>query len=83
MIRTMVYLDDTQPKLIQVISEATKKSQSQIIREALYYGLKQLQSEHKGNAKVFMGLIKLGKKLKVQGPKNLSSDIDDYLYGDK
>jgi hypothetical protein len=42
-----------------------------------------MQEENKGNAKVFLGLAELGKKLNIQLPPDFSTTVDDYLYGDK
>lgn len=83
MIRTMVYLDDNQPRLIEVISKATKKSQSQIIREALDHGLKHIYTKKNSGVEGLLALVELGKKLKIKAPADLSSRLDDYLYGDK
>jgi hypothetical protein len=35
-----------------------------------------------GNANSFLGLAELGKRLKITAEPDLSSKIDDYLYGD-
>lgn len=81
MIRTQVYLDDHQPNIVRKLAQINKRSQSDILREALEIGLKKMQEPKKGNAEVFLGLAELGKKLKIKAEPNFSSKIDDFLYG--
>lgn len=83
MIRTQVYLDDHQPNIVRKLAQINKRSQSDILREALEIGLKKMQEPKKGNANVFLGLAELGKKLKLDLPANFSTTVDDFLYGDK
>jgi hypothetical protein len=83
MIKTQVYLDDHQPKIIKVVAESSKRSQSEVIREALERGLRQMQSEKAGNADGLVALAELGEKMNIKAPADLSARIDDYLYGEE
>ena len=83
MIKTQVYLEDHQPQSIELLAKVRNKKEAAIIREALEIGLRQMQEENSGNANVFLGLIELGKKMKISAPSDFSMKIDDYLYGDK
>jgi hypothetical protein len=83
MIRTQVYLDNHQPNTIKALAKTRNRSESEVIREALEIGLRQMQETQKGNASVFLGLAELGKRLNVDLPPDLSVTVDDYLYGDK
>ena len=81
MVRTQIYLDDHQPRTIKLISKSSKRSESEVVRQALEIGLRQLQQGQRGNADVFLGLGVLGKKLDIHLPSDLSTNVDDYLYG--
>jgi hypothetical protein len=76
MIRTQVYLPKSLYQLIQLKAEQAKKPAAQLVRELLEEGLRRQQRETAGEA--LLRLAKIGGK----GPADLSSRIDDYLYGD-
>ncbi len=81
MIRTQVYLDNHQMPIIKVIAKAHKKSEAQVLREAVERGLREINSEQ-GNAKALLGLAELGKRLNLKADPDFSMKIDDFLYGD-
>jgi len=77
MIRTQVYLPKDLYRNIDLIAKREKKAKAKIIREALEKSLAQKQ----GNAgNVLLRIAKLAKKLNSKGPKDLSANIDKYLY---
>lgn len=77
MIRTQVYLPKSLYQHIDLVAKKEKKAKAQVIREVLDEGLK----ERHGNAgEALLRLAKLGKKLNIRGPKDLSANIDKYLY---
>lgn len=84
MIRTQVYLTEEQARDIKVRAKREKKRETQIIRDLLNKGLDasgKASSETTGEA--LLRLARLGKKLHVKAPADLSSRIDEYLYGNK
>ena len=77
MIRTQVYLPKDLYRNIDLIAKREKKAKAKIIREALEKSLAQKQ----GNAgDALLRIAKLAKKLNAKGPKDLSANIDKYLY---
>lgn len=84
MIRTQVYLTEEQARDIKVRAKREKKRKTQIIRDLLNKGLDasgKASPETTGEA--LLRLARLGKKLHVKAPADLSSRIDEYLYGNK
>lgn len=83
MIRTQVYLEEHQSREVKLKAKITKQSEAKIIRQALEIGLPQVKAKPKGNADGLIALAKLGERLNIKGPPDLSRRIDDYLYGDE
>ena len=82
MIRTQVYLTPQQIQEIRLLAASTKKRQSAVIRDVLQAGLKQQTAGQRGSAKGLLALAELGRRLKAQGPGDLSTNHDTYLYDD-
>lgn len=76
MIRTQVYLPKTLYQDIDLIARREKKKKAQLVREILEIGLKEKKSVNVGDS-----LLKLA-KIGARGPKDLSLQIDKYLYGE-
>ncbi len=84
MIRTQVYLTEEQARDIKLRAKREKKPEAEVIRDLLNKGFESqrgIPCETTGEA--LLRLAKLGEKLKIKVPPDLSSRIDDYLYGDK
>ena len=82
MVRTQVYLEDNQQAMIKVVSAKAKKSQAEVIREAIDIGLSQMnQKNESGTVGGLLALAELGKELDIKTPPDLSTRLDDYLYG--
>lgn len=79
MIRTQVYLPDQLYQEIGLVAKREKKPRAQVIRETLNEGLGRKKSTRNGGT-ALLELAKLGKKLRIKGPKDLSTTIDKYLY---
>ena len=77
MIRTQVFLPEETYQYIKIRALREKKPAAQIVRETLQAGMR--QSTKKQNAGAT--LLQLA-KLKGRGPKDLSKNIDQYLYGE-
>ncbi len=83
MIRTQVYLTDEQARDIKLLAKMEKRHEAEIIRDLLSKGInasRRSTSETAGDA--LLRLAKLGKKLQIKAPADLSSRIDEYLYGE-
>jgi hypothetical protein len=84
MIRTYVYLTDEQKRDIELQAKREKKQEAVLIRELLDAGLKASRHARRGNAgQALLDLAAIGKRLGMTGPTDLSTNLDDYLYGDK
>ena len=84
MIRTQVYLTEEQTQDIKLRAKQENKAEAEVIRELLDNGRNaspRTNQESTGDA--LLRLAKLGERLHVKAPADLSSRIDDYLYGDK
>ena len=84
MIRTQVFLTEEQARDIKLRAKREKKREAEVIRELLSGGLHASRStsgETTGEA--LLRLARLGEKLRVKAPADVSSRIDDYLYGDE
>lgn len=81
MIRTQIYLPKDLYQEVQLVARKESKKSAQLVRELLHEGLmRRKKKETIGEA--FQKLIDVGKKLKMRGPKDLSTNHDKYLYED-
>ena len=84
MIRTQVYLTDEQKQDIEIRSKRQNKAEAEIIRELLDVGRNASpRTDHESTGDALLRLAKLGEKLHVKAPADLSSRIDEYLYDDE
>jgi hypothetical protein len=80
MIRTQVYLTEEQARDIKDRARREQRQAAEVIRELIYAGRRQTQpSKQKPVADMLTRL----EKLNLTGPTDLSTNHDDYLYGDK
>ena len=75
MIRTQVYLPEQLYQEITIVSKKEKKAAAQVVRELLEEGL----LIKRKNTSIGKALLLLS-KINAQGPKDLSTNIDNYLY---
>ena len=56
-----------------------------MLRDLLDEGLAATRAKkgHQTAGQALLGLVALGKKYGAHGPGDLSTNLDDYLYGDK
>lgn len=79
MIRTQIYLPKQLYQIIDLVAKREKKPKAQVIRDVLEEGIVKKQ----GNAgEALLEIARLGRKLKLKGPRDLSKNIDKYLYED-
>lgn len=83
MLRTQIYLPEELSQELKLLAYKEGKPTAVIIRKLLKTGLVHQQKKRKNAGQVLLDLAALGKKLKVKGPKDLSSNFFDYAYGKK
>jgi|tagenome__1003787_1003787.scaffolds.fasta_scaffold13082581_1 hypothetical protein len=85
MIRTQVYLRGDQFQKIRLKAKMEKRPEAELIRELVDQGFeaKYGAGERRlSTGDALLGLAKLGHELGLSGPTDLSSSIDDVLYGE-
>lgn len=81
--RTQVYFE---PEILELLKDEAKRKKitlAKVIREKVEKNLNQRKKRkvRRMNAAEFLSDIeRLGKKLKVKGPKDLSQRIDEFVY---
>ena len=84
MIRTQVYLTEEQARDIKLRAKREDKHEAEVIRELLNNALDASRhTGHETTGEALLRLAKLGEKLQVKAPVDLSARIDDILYGDE
>jgi hypothetical protein len=79
MTRTHVYLTEEQAREIKLIAKRENKREAEVIRELLSVGLKNSTSNaQESTGESLLRLAAIGGK----GPADLSSRVDEYLYGE-
>jgi hypothetical protein len=84
MIRTHIYITEEQARDIKRRARRERRRESDVARELLERG----RFVSQGRRQEFLGdallrLAEVGKKFGLTGPTDLSTNLDDYLYGDK
>jgi hypothetical protein len=79
MIRTQIYLTEEQARDIKLRAKRENKREAEIIRELLSVGMK--KSTNKAQESTGESLLRLA-AIGGKGPADLSSRVDDYLYGE-
>jgi hypothetical protein len=79
MIRTMVYITEEQARDIKLKARRENKREAEVIRELLREGMK--KSAGKAQESTGESLLRLA-AIGGKGPADLSSRVDDYLYGE-
>lgn len=78
MIRTQVYLDEGIYKDLISLAKREKISMAKAARDILYEGLKKRKNADLSGKHVLRKLLEMQI---TEGPKDLSSNINHYLYG--
>lgn len=77
MIRTQLYLPKELYQELNMLAQKENKPTAQVVRETLKRGLSYDSRPTMGEA------LKRLTQINIQGPADLSTNLDDYLYGDK
>jgi hypothetical protein len=84
MIRTQVYLTEEQARDIKVRAQRERRREADVLRDMLERGrLTSTGKRQESTGEALLRLVSLGKELSLSGPTDLSTNHDDYLYGDK
>lgn len=83
MLKSYVYIPEELNRKIKTTAKLQKKSKAQVIREALEKGVSSIARERGASAEALLKLAKLGEKYAVAGPKDLSANLDKYVWGGK
>lgn len=80
MIRTQVYFNESDYQLIEALAVQSGIKKAVMVRKVVSEGIKQMVK--KGKLSAGDALLDLA-KMAEPGPKDLSENIDEYLYGGK
>jgi hypothetical protein len=79
MIRTQVYITEEQARDIKLRAKRENKREAEVIRELLREGMKTSTTNvQESTGESLLRLAAIGGK----GPSDLSTHVDDYLYGE-
>ena len=80
--RTQVYFEREILDLLREEARKKKATLASVIREKVEKTVKKKKKavKQKSAAEALLGLARLGEKLKVNGPKDLSQRIDEFVY---
>lgn len=80
MLKTYLYIPDDLNEKINRAAKAQNQSKAEIIRKALENGIKAPKEPKAGGAQTLLKLAEIGKKYKLKGPRDLSKNMDKYLW---
>jgi hypothetical protein len=84
MIRTQIYLTEAQARDIKLRAKRENKHEAEVIRDLIDTGFSASRNtKQESTGEALLRLARLGEQLQVKAPADLSSRIDDYLYGDE
>lgn len=81
MLKTYLYLPNSLDDKIVQAARTRNESKAETIRQALEAGLTVMQQQESASARVMLKIAEIGKKYKFKGPKDLSTNLDKYLWG--
>ncbi len=83
MLKTYLYIPEHLEEKIVHTAKTQKKSKAAIMRLALEKGITTIQHQGTASAQALLKIAEIGKKYNLQGPKDGSERMDDYLWGKK
>jgi hypothetical protein len=79
MIRRMINITEEQERDIKLLAKRKKKNEAEVMRELLNDGMKiSVRNSQESTGESLLRLAAIGGR----GPADLSSRVDDYLYGE-
>lgn len=83
MLKTYLYIPDHLEEKIVRAAKTRNRSKAEVLRQAIENGLQMEEKKASSGVEVLFKLAELGKKYKLQGPKDSSERIDELLWGIK
>lgn len=80
MLKTYLYVPQPLNEEINALAEIQKISKAEVIRTALREGLSVIKRKKGSSARVLLKIAEIGRKYKAKGPKDLSTNMDKYLW---
>lgn len=80
MLKTYLYVPEELNREIEQLVKIQKASKAEVIRLVLKTGVAQIKNQKTGGVEVLLKLAEIGKKINAKGPKDLSQNIDKYLW---
>lgn len=81
MLKTYLYIPEQLEKKIKTTAETQNISKAEVIRQALEKGITTVAQQGTVSAQALLKIAEVGEKYKPKGPKDLSANLDDYLWG--
>lgn len=85
MLRTYLYLLEEDNERIMAALASLQMSKAELMRVSLREGLKVVMGKKKrrNGAEALVRIGEMAKKYNVRGPRDLSTNMNDYLWGNK
>jgi len=80
MLKTYLYLPDTLDAKVNLVAKTQKLSKADVMRRSIENGLNSVYEKKEDSTNSLFMLAELAKKYKAIGPKDLSSNLDKYLW---
>lgn len=81
MLRTYIYVPYPLNDKVEKIAKEMKVSKAHVIREALEHGIGTVQNKQAASADVLLKIAEIGRINNLNGPVDLSTNLDKYLWG--
>ena len=81
MLKTYLYIPEQLQKKIGYTAQTLKKSKAEVIRQALEKGINSVVQQGTASAQALLEIAEIGRKHSLQGLKDGSERMDDYLWG--
>lgn len=81
MLKTYLYIPEQLGQKIHLTAKTQNKSKAEVMRQALERGIINLQQQGIASVQALFKIAEIGKRHKPKGPKDLSSNLDKYLWG--
>ena len=81
MLKTYLYIPEHLKEKITQTAQNQNKSKAEIIRQALEKGITAVSQQGTVSAQAMLRVAEVGEKYQPRGPKDLSANLDKYLWG--
>ena len=81
MLKTYLYIPEQLEEKINLTAQNQNKSKAEVLRQALEKGIAVVSQQGTASAQALFRIAEVGEKHQPQGPKDLSANLDQYLWG--